>query len=171
MKFAKDTENLNKKFHTTLTVHFTWIYHNAQAVKGLKFFYDFRDIDFSLLLGAVWIHILHVHVLCFPFLFFLFFYPQLLTFLQCTVHISTTQVGPVHCSRDLQISLFSNFFIKNKSHSTIHIFKNYFATMFSVFSFQFSVFSKISCIQTDLNRGIFLDYLSCSLFLIFWARK
>ena len=71
MKFAKDTENLNKKFHTTLTVHFTWIYHNAQAVKGLKFFYDFRDIDSSLLLGAVWIHVLRIHVLRFPLLLFL----------------------------------------------------------------------------------------------------
>ena len=45
---------------------------------------------------------------------------------------------------DLQISLFSNFFIKNRFHGTIHIFKNYFATMFLVFSF-----SKISYIQTD----------------------
>ena len=44
-------------------------------------------------------------------------------------------------SRDLQISLFNNFFIKNGSHGTIHTFKNYFVTMFSVFSFQFSVFS------------------------------
>ena len=38
---------------------------------------------------------------------------------------------------DLQIPLFSNFFIKNESHGTIHIFKNYFVTVFSVFSFQF----------------------------------
>ena len=38
---------------------------------------------------------------------------------------------------DLQISLFSNFFIKNESHSTIHTFKNYLAIVFSVFSFQF----------------------------------
>ena len=38
---------------------------------------------------------------------------------------------------DPQISLFSNFFIKNGSHGTIHTFKNYFATVFSVFSFQF----------------------------------
>ena len=43
-----------------------------------------------------------------------------------------------------QTSFFSNFFIKNGSHGTIHIFKNYFTTVF--FSFQFSVFS---CIQTD----------------------
>ena len=42
---------------------------------------------------------------------------------------------------DPQISLFINFFIKNGSYDTIHIFKNYFATV--IFSFQFSVFSYI----------------------------
>ena len=41
---------------------------------------------------------------------------------------------------DPQISLFSNFFIKNGFHGTIHTFKNYFATVF--FSFQFSAVSK-----------------------------
>ena len=35
-----------------------------------------------------------------------------------------------------------DFFIKNISHDTIHIFKNYFITVFSVFNFQFPVFSK-----------------------------
>ena len=39
--------------------------------------------------------------------------------------------------------------IKNGSHGTIHTFKNYFATVFSVFSFQFSVSTTISSIQTD----------------------
>ena len=39
---------------------------------------------------------------------------------------------------DLQIPLFSNFFIKNGSHDTIHIFKNYFATVFSVSIFSFN---------------------------------
>ena len=53
-----------------------------------------------------------------------------------------TSMGLVYCSWDPQISLFSNFFIKNGSHDTIHIFKNYFATVFSV-----SV--TISSIQTD----------------------
>ena len=33
------------------------------------------------------------------------------------------------------VHVFKN--IKNESHGTIHIFKNYFATMFSVFNFQF----------------------------------
>ena len=35
-----------------------------------------------------------------------------------------------------------DFFIKNISHDTIHTFKNYFITVFLVFNFQFSVFSK-----------------------------
>ena len=55
---------------------------------------------------------------------------------------SSLSVGPVHCLRDPQTSLFSNFFIKNWFHDTIHTFKNYFVTVFSVFS-------KISDIQTD----------------------
>ena len=41
----------------------------------------------------------------------------------------------------LQITLFSNFFIKNGSHNTIYTFKNYFVTVFSVST-------KISSIQT-----------------------
>ena len=40
--------------------------------------------------------------------------------------------------KDPQIPLFSNFFIKNGSHGTIHTFKNYFATMFSVSVFNFN---------------------------------
>ena len=45
-------------------------------------------------------------------------------------------VGPMNCSRDLQTSFFNKTFIKNGSQGTIHTFKNYFATVFSVFSFQ-----------------------------------
>ena len=37
-----------------------------------------------------------------------------------------------------QITLFNNFFIKNWSHNTIYIFKNYFATVISVLVFNFS---------------------------------
>ena len=51
-------------------------------------------------------------------------------------------MGLVYCSWDPQISLFNNFFIKNGFHDTIHIFKNYFATVFSVSAI-------ISSIQTD----------------------
>ena len=49
-----------------------------------------------------------------------------------------TSVGPEHYLWDPQISLFNNFFIKNKSHDTIYIFKNYFTTVFSVLVFSFS---------------------------------
>ena len=45
-------------------------------------------------------------------------------------------VGFLYCSRDPQTSFFNKIFIKNVSHGTIHIFKNYFATIFSVFNFQ-----------------------------------
>ena len=45
-------------------------------------------------------------------------------------------MGPVYCSWDSQTSFFSKTFIKNWSHGTIHTFKNYFVTVFSVFSFQ-----------------------------------
>ena len=48
---------------------------------------------------------------------------------------------------DLQITFFNNFFIKNGSHDTIYTFKNYFATVFSVFSFL-----KISSIETDPQK-------------------
>ena len=49
-------------------------------------------------------------------------------------HVFDCSVGPVHCSRDPQTSFFNNFLIKNGSHDTIHTFKNYFATVFLVFS-------------------------------------
>ena len=41
---------------------------------------------------------------------------------------------------DSQISLFNNFFIKNRYHGTIHTFKNYFTIIF--FNFQFSTIFK-----------------------------
>ena len=45
-------------------------------------------------------------------------------------------MDPVHCSWDPQTSFFSKIFIKNGFHGIIHTFKNYFATIFSVFNFQ-----------------------------------
>ena len=65
-----------------------------------------------------------------------------------TVHVLFT-----HCLRTAH-ALFTGptttlfrkkIYIKNGSHDTIHPFKNYFATVFSVFS-------KISCIQTNLKK-------------------
>ena len=86
----------------------------------------------------------------FFFFFFSFFFPLLLhTRLgeqMTTVHeqqpyivdFSTPFISPVYLvnsAQDPQTSLFSNFFIKNGSHNTIHTFKNYFTTVFSVFNF------------------------------------
>ena len=55
-------------------------------------------------------------------------------FLTAVVDFSPVNSVSVHCLCDPQTSLFSNFFIKNGSHGTIHTFKNYFATVFSVFN-------------------------------------
>jgi len=67
---------------------------------------------------------------------FFFLQPLFLTFQPVTVHSKiSTSVGPVHCSRDLQTSFFSNFFIKNGFHGIIYTFKYYFAIVFSIFSF------------------------------------
>ena len=52
---------------------------------------------------------------------------------------------------DPQISLFSNFFIKNGPHCTIHTFKNYFTIIFFNFQFQFSVISKRTLNATHLK--------------------
>ena len=56
------------------------------------------------------------------------------------------------------IHAFKN--IKNWSHGTIRTFKNYFAIIFSVFSFQFSVSVTISSIQIDL-KSYFLILILC----------
>ena len=87
-------------------------------------------------LVSVWIHV-HVHVFsssAFSAFFFLIFFIFVLA-------VVVDQFSHEQCTRilfmDPQISLFNNFFIKNWSHSTIHTFKNYFATIFSVFNYQF----------------------------------
>ena len=65
------------------------------------------------------------------FLFFFFFQPVIVDFVNCEQCICVLFTV-------LQITLFSNFFIKNGSHNTIYTFKNYFATVFSVSVFSFS---------------------------------
>ena len=96
---------------------------------------------------SVWIQrLLHFAYFVFCFFFFFFFIVARISGdkFHCSWTIAIykfdfstlfiTLVGPVHYSRDSQISLFSNFFIKNGFYSTIHTFKNYFVTVFSVFS-------------------------------------
>ena len=70
-------------------------------------------------------------------------------------------VGPVYCSRDPQTSFFHQNFIKNGSHGTINIFKNYFVIIFSVFS-------KINGIQINdsktltITRAVFYSAINVS---------
>ena len=89
---------------------------------------------------------LHVSFLFFIFLFFLFFVFTrfgVMRLLFMNYSLNSSSKGWIFYSKqcicalftDPQIPLFSNFFIKNGSHSTIHTFKNYFAIVFSVFSF------------------------------------
>ena len=60
-------------------------------------------------------------------------------------------MGLVYCLWDSQTSFFTQTFIKNGSHNTIHIFKNYFTTVFSIFN-------KISGIQTYPKRFLHLFF-------------
>ena len=102
------------------------IYEDIQCVFGLAF----AALRFSFYV--------------FSFFFFSAFSPSQAP----TVHVlymnSSRNILPVlreQCIHALftnpHISFFINFFIKNGSHGTIDTFKNYFATVFSVFSFQF----------------------------------
>ena len=79
---------------------------------------------------GIWVFVLRFSL--FFFSFFLFFCSARICWLfhgeQCICALFTNP----------QIPLFSNFFIKNGSHGTIHTFKNYFATVFSVSVFSFS---------------------------------
>ena len=85
-------------------------------------------------LGAVWIaktqHILHQRF-SFYFYFLFFINAWIVTH---TVH--THCAGDiVHCSWDPH-HFIQEKKIKNGSHGTIYTFKNYFVTVFSIFSFQ-----------------------------------
>ena len=100
-------------------------------------------------LECVWIEIIHGCVFnftCFPFFFF---------FSAATVDPIFCEQCTNHCSWVPQTPLFNNFFIKNGSHGTIYIFKNYFAIVFSVFS-------KINCIKTDHKRVHDIFFLNMS---------
>ena len=76
--------------------------------------------------------LVYVCVLHFPSLRFLLLLFLIAVIVDFSVHI----VGPMHCSRNPQTSLFSNFFIKNGSHGTIHNLKIILLQRFQFFSFQ-----------------------------------
>ena len=86
-------------------------------------------------LEGVWVALKVAECLAVFSSFFFFFSAALFDQVNCKQYIHALFTDP-------QIPLFSNFFIKNGSHDTIHTFKNYFATVFSVSA-------KISSIQID----------------------
>ena len=101
--------------------------------------------------------------ICVSFFFFLMLHTHLggqrllfmLPFMNSSSSLLTFQPFYQSCgSRALthKFHFLVTFFIKNRSYGTIHTFKNYFATMFSVFNF-----SKISSIQTDPAYKLFLS--------------
>ena len=77
----------------------------------------------------------------FSFFFFFFYWVTLKHYCSSLLWTVTVTFNRKRCICALfmepQITLFNNFFIKNGSHGTIYAFKNYFVTVFSVFSFQF----------------------------------
>ena len=101
------------------------LHYTGKACYYLNLTLFFSATIISISLVCVWIQ-----VCVFPFLFSFFGFSR-------SYWPSQQWTVTVHCSRVLQTSLFSNFFIKNWLYGTIHTFKNYFATMFLVFNFQF----------------------------------
>ena len=107
----------------------------------------------------IWIAMNLMFVFCVAFSFFSFFFFGLFSCSrgQQLLFINSSYTFPIFSSllsilslmnsvQDPQISFFNNFLIKNVFHNTIHIFENYFVTVFSVRVFSFK--KKISSIQT-----------------------
>ena len=94
----------------------------------------------------IWIQINLAFAFCNLRFFFFFVQPAI-------VDKSTVNSAPVHGLRVPQITLLSNFFIKNWSHNIIYVFKNYFVAVFSVLA-------KINCIQTDPSCRVHVSSLS-----------
>ena len=87
---------------------------------------------------SIWVQRFSLRLRFLRFMPFFFLHAFQLQGTKCTVHVLF-----IHYSRDPQpFYLEKNIYIKNCSHGTIHLFKNYFVIVFSVFN-------KISCIQTN----------------------
>ena len=129
--------------------HFSKLENNNICMKQDKY----KIIIFILSARLDWVEAASAFAASCFILFFSFFFSCIsgvmrLLFMHCSLN-SSHKCWLFHGEQcicalftDPQISLFSNFFIKNESHGTIHTFKNYFAIVFLVFSFQFSVSAK-----------------------------
>ena len=97
---------------------------------------------------TMWPFGLRVHVFCFTFSVFCFFFlPAFFDFGRQILLLWTVYALFTHCVYTIHV--LKN--IKNRSHDIIYTFKYYFAIVFSVFSFQFS--ATISSIQTHPMSG------------------
>ena len=110
------------------SLKFLWRKINCWDVWHKNYSFNFIANNTVIVIVLVWIALITA-ASAFPQFFFFF---------------SATMVDPFFCEQcicalftDPTNSTFYQLFIKNGSHSTIHTFKNYFATVFSVFSFQF----------------------------------
>ena len=95
-------------------------------------------------MDVVWIALnLRLHLLCLrSFLLFLFLF--FLFFIFFILRVLLKAGDNFHCSsivHETHRHFIQKKNIKNGSYDTIHTFKNYFVTVFSIFNFQFSVFS------------------------------
>ena len=76
--------------------------------------------------------------------FLFFFFPTLVSTFRDRIHCSWTVCALfTHCSNTVHMGPTTTLLkkIKNGSHSNIHTFKNYFVTVFSVFSFSKNKFN------------------------------
>ena len=117
------------------------------------FFYFFFFSDYYRKIYSTCLDSNDCGVCVFVLHFLSFFFIQL-----AMVDKSTVNSASVHCLRVLQITLFSNFFIKNGSHGTIYTFKNYFPTVFSVsvFNFNKNKFNSNGSIYREILGGMLL---------------
>ena len=152
--FSRD---INRTYEVTLfniftnqndTSRFTWIETSCEFEVGnitkwkmtLYLIIIYKNIcdERSFKLVSVWIYVssVHVHALLFFFFFGTCFRSKHVCYdYYSLIIVATFNYSPVYCSWVSQTSLFSHFFIKNGSYGTIHILKNYFTTVFSVFNF------------------------------------
>ena len=95
-------------------------------------------------LVPVWIESLRFSRFTFPAFHVSFFFPALVSTFKDRIHCSwTVRALFMHCSNTVHMGSTTILLkkIKNGFHSTIHTFKNYFATVFSVFSFSKNKFN------------------------------
>ena len=125
-------------------------------------------------LVTVWIaHLLRLRFQFCVFLFFFLFFSrfsrrQISLFTHCSRTIHALFTGPT-------ATLLKKIYIKNGSHGTIHVFKNYFTLVFSVFSFQqnklypnrqypFGYGWKLMCLRFCFFFFFFLTNASCTVY-------